>query len=211
MYASKEERAFAAKQKAAKEWVRSMHANEGAAAEKSPSKKNLNKAWKLMLRWTNTIRSKMKDAAEKKKLCAKILPGSLWKLKGASPLLLDTDMLCALADAKLQQTMECCETQRIVSLRSRRMRSHPERTCQPRNTIILTTQCSIQLCAEYGLSFRFRKITRPSPTERVRKVSIHRRRWPPCQISKRMRTEFESERTARKGMVTAASITRKCL
>merc|ERR1711965_308222 len=99
VYASKEERSLAVKQKAAKEWIRSMNANEGAAAaEKSPSKKKLNEAWKLMLRWTNKIRSEMKDAAEKKKQCAKILPGTLWKLTGASPLLLDTDMLCALAD-----------------------------------------------------------------------------------------------------------------
>ena len=45
----------------------------------------------------------MKDAAEKNKQCAKILPGSLWKLNGASPLLLDTDMLCALADGMLSQ------------------------------------------------------------------------------------------------------------
>ena len=104
VYASKEERALAVKQKAAKEWIRSMHANEGAAAaEKSPSKKKLNEAWKLMLRWTNKIRSKMKDAAEKQKQCAKILPGTLWKLTGASPLLLDTNMLCALADGMLSQ------------------------------------------------------------------------------------------------------------
>ena len=103
VYGSKEERAFAAKQKAAKEWVRSMHTNEGAAVEKSTSKKNLNEAWKLMLRWTNKIQTKMKDAAEKNKQCAKILPGSLWKWTGASPLLLDTNMLSALADGMLSQ------------------------------------------------------------------------------------------------------------